>query len=237
MIYELRYDPALKRRCDLSYIARCLKQKIGLITILSVFGLFSTASAEDITLIRFSDPSYDGSPAQSSTNTSAVKGLSLGISLERRQPSDLGNHYSKSALNDYDFRFRGMTTPEKADALDALKAAMDEFEVLHGVKDTFEETESKFERYIKKFMLKGEFDFTEEDEKESPEERPSTFDKRGKTSSFFYKLFVPDRIEWNLDASYSNRGVGGELYLGDYLSIRGDVGEETEAFMMFNIPF
>lgn len=220
----------------MSPIACCLKQKIGLITIMSILGLFSTASAEDITLIRFNDHN-DGSLARSSININSVKGLSLGISLDRRRPSDLGSRYSKSALNDYDFRFRGMTTPEKADAFDALKAAMDEFEVLHGVKDTFEETETKFEHYIKRLMLKGEFDFTEEDEKASPEERSSTSLKRGKTSSFFYKFFVPDRIEWNLDASYSNRGVGGELYLGDYLSIRGDVGEETEAFMMFKIPF
>ena len=220
----------------MSPTACCLKQKIGLITIMSIFGLFSTASAEDITLIRFNDHN-DGSLARSSTMTNPVKGLSLGISLERRRPADLGRWYSKSALNDYDFRFRGMTTSGKADALDALKAAMDEFEVLHGVKDTFEETETKFGHYIKRFMLKGEFDFTEEDEKARSEERPSRSFKRGKTSSFFYKYFVPDRIEWNLDASYSNRGVGGELNLGDYLSIRGDVGEETEAFMMFKIPF
>jgi len=219
------------------HLACCLNHKISMIAIMSLFALFSTASAEDISLIRFNDLSNDGSLIRSNANTSAFKNLSLGISIERRHPEELGLWYSKSALNDYDFRFGGMTEAEKADAMDALKAAMEEFEVLHGVRDTFEDTEDKFKDYVKKFKLKGEFDFAKEEEKATPEEPTRTYFGRGKTSSFFYKYFVPDRIEWNLDASYSNRGVGGEVYLGEYLSIRGDVGEATEAFMMFKVPF
>lgn len=221
----------------MSYFDCSLRQKIGLLTILLVFGLISTASAQDVTLIRFNNQSDSGSVDRSYFDTSAIKSLSLGISIEKRRPEELGIWYSKSALNDYDFRFGRMTTAEKADAFDALKAAMDEFEVLHGVKDTFEDTEDKFNDYIKKFKLKGAFDFTKEEEKADPEGRSGPSYKRGKASSFFYKYFVPNRIEWNLDASFSNRGLGGELSLGDYLSIQGDVGEETEAFMMFKIPF
>jgi hypothetical protein len=31
--------------------------------------------------------------------------------------------------------------------------------------------------------------------------------------------------------------VGAELYLGDYITVRGDVGDDTEAFMMFKMKF
>ena len=217
--------------------ASCLKQKIGIITAVSIFGLFSTVSAEEITLIHFNDQPSQGSSGLSLYPTDTSKGVSFGISVEERRPSSLGTWYSKSALEDYDFKFRGMTTAQKADTLDALKAAMDEFEILHGVRDTFESTESIFENYIKKFMLKGNFNFNKEDKAASPSESISTPKKMGKTSSFFYKLFVPDRIGWNLDADINDQAVGAELYLGDYITVRGDVGDETEAFMMFKIDF
>ena len=219
------------------HVAYCLKQKIGMIIAASIFGLFGTASAEEITLIHFNDQPGQGTSGLSLYPTDANKGVSFGISVEERRPSSLGTWYSKSALEDYDFKFRGMTTAEKADTLGTLKAAMDEFEILHGVRDTFESTGSKFENYIKKFMLKGDYNFNKEDKTVNTPESRSTPKKMGKTSSFFYKLFVPDRIEWNLDASLSNKGVGAEVNLGEYLSIKGDVGDDTEAFMMFKIDF
>jgi len=217
--------------------ASSLKQKIGIITVVSIFGLFGTVSAEEITLIHFNDQPSQGSSGLSLYPTDTSKGVSFGISVEERRPSSLGTWYSKSALEDYDFKFRGMTTAEKVDTLDALEAAMDEFEILHGVRDTFESTGSTFENYIKKFMLKGSVYFNKEDKTENTAEGRSTPKLIGKTSSFFYKLFVPDRIEWNFDASLSNKGVGAEVSLGEYLSVTGDVGDETEAFMMFKIPF
>ncbi len=217
--------------------ACCLKQKIGLITAVSIFGLFGTVSAEEITLIHLIDQSRQGPSGGALYPTNANYDLSFGISVEKRRPSSLGTWYSKSAMDDYDFKFRGMTTAEKADTLDTLEAAMDEFEILHGVRDTFESTGSTFENYIKKFMLKGNVYFNKEDKTKNTAEGRSTPKLMGKTSSFFYKLFVPDRIEWNFDASLSNKGVGAEVSLGEYLSVTGDVGDETEAFMMFKIPF
>jgi hypothetical protein len=219
------------------HVACCLKQKIGMITAASIFGLFGTVSAEEITLIHLNDQARQGSSGRALYPADTSKGLSFGISVEERRPSSLGTWYSKSALEDYDFKFRGMSTAQKVDTLEALEAAMDEFEILHGMRDTFESTELKFENYVKKFMLKGGFDFNKEDKTVNSTESRSTPKKMGKTSSFFYKLFVPDRIEWNFDASLSNRGVGAEVSLGDYLSVKGDVGDETEAFMMFKINF
>jgi hypothetical protein len=219
------------------HFAYCLKQKIGMITAVSIFGLFGTVSAEEISLIHFNDQSNQRPLGQALSPTDTSKGVSLGISIEERRPSTLGTWYSRSALEDYDFKFRGMTTAEKADTLDTLKAAMDEFEILHGVRDAFEGTESKFEHYIKKMMLKGEFNFNTEDKAASPEESRSVPKKMRKTSSFFYKLFVPDRIKWNFDADLDDSAVGAELQLGEYLTIKGDVGDDTEAFMMFKINF
>jgi hypothetical protein len=219
------------------HVACCLKQKIGMITAASIFGLFGTVSADEITLIHLNDQARQGSSGRALYPADTSKGLSFGISVEERRPSSLGTWYSKSALEDYDFKFRGMSTAQKVDTLEALEAAMDEFEILHGMRDTFESTELKFENYVKKFMLKGGFDFNKEDKTVNSTESRSTPKKMGKTSSFFYKLFVPDRIEWNFDASLSNRGVGAEVSLGDYLSVKGDVGDETEAFMMFKINF
>ena len=173
----------------------------------------------------------------STTREDTGKSITFGISLENRRPSDLGTLYSKSALADYDFRFGGMNTSQKANALDVLKAAMDEFEVLHGVRDAFRDTESKLDQYIKKYKLKGEFDFSEEAENTDAEESPNALSKTRETSSFFHKVFVPDRIKWNLDMGHGGRSLGAELDLGDYLSIRGDVGENTGAFMMFKVDF
>lgn len=219
------------------HVAYCLKQKIGLITVAGIFGLFGTVSAEEITLIHFNDQFRQGSSGGALYPTYMNTGLSFGLSIEERRASSLGTWYSKSALEDYDFKFRGMTTAQKVSTLDALEAAMDEFEILHGVRDTFDSTGSKFEKYVKKFMLKGNFDFNKEDKTEKSAENRNTPKLKGKTSSIFYKLFVPDRIEWNFDASLSNRGVGAEVSLGEYISVQGDVGEDTEAFMMFKIPF
>jgi hypothetical protein len=214
-----------------------IKLKIGIITGVVSIGLYGTAHAEDISLIRFSDQSYEFPLGRSSIQEAINKSITLGVSLESRRPSDLGTLYSKSALDDYEFKFRGMNSPEKANALDVLKSAMDEFEVLHGVKDAFQNTESKLDRYIKKFKLKGEFDFTEEGEKTSPEESPNASGKKGDPPSFFYKVFVPDRIKWNLDMGHRGNLIGAELDLGDYLTIRGDVGQDTSAFIMFKVDF
>lgn len=218
-------------------ITCCLKQKIGMIIAASILGLFGTVSAEEIILINLYEPSsqrpLDGDLFPKSTSNN----ISIAISVEERRPSSLGTWYSKSALEDYDFKFRDMTTAEKADTLDALKAAMDEFEILHGVRETFEGTEETVERYIKKFMLKGDFSFNKEKKAESQAEIRSTPKLRGKNTSFLYNVFVPNRVEWNLDASLSNRGLGAEVNLGEYLSVKGDVGEDTEAFMMFKLKF
>ena len=137
-------------------ITYCLKQKIGMIITASIFGLFGTVSAEEVNPIHLYDQSYERPLKGDLFPKSSGKSFSIGISVEERRPSTLGTWYSKSALEDYDFKFRDMTTAEKADTLDALKAAMDEFEVLQVVKETFEGTEETFERYIKKFMLKGD---------------------------------------------------------------------------------
>lgn len=221
----------------MSYFAYHLKVKIGTLAGVGIICLSGATLAEDIPLVQFNDQSYEVPLVKSSTLKDASTSLSLEVSLENRRPADLGSLYSKSALEDYDFRFRGMTSPEKVDALDVLMAAMDEFEVLHGVKDTFEQTESRLEQYIKKFMLRGEFDFSEIDEKTSSEERSGPSYKKENASSFFYKVFVPDRLKWNIDMSYGGRSVGGELDLGKYLTIRGDVGEDTRAFIVFKLDF
>ena len=218
-------------------ITYCLKQKIGMIIAACIFGLFGTVSAEEITPLYLYEQSDQGPLKGDLFPKSSSKNFSIGISVEERRPSSLGTWYSKSALEDYDFKFRDMTTAEKADALDAFKAVMDEFEILEGVKETFEGTEETFERYIKKFMLKGDFKFDKEEKATNTAENRSRPKLRGKTSSFLYRVFVPDRVEWNLDASLSNRGVGAEVNLGEYLSVEGDVGEETEAFMMFKLKF
>ncbi len=179
------------------HVTCCLKEKIGMIVIVGIFGLFGTVSAEEITLIHFNDQPSQGPSGLSLYPTDTSKGVSFGISVEERRPSSLGTWYSKSALEDYDFKFRGMTTAQKADTLDALKAAMDEFEILHGVRDTFESTESMFGNYIKKFMLKGNFNFNKEDKAASPSESKSTPKKNGEDLIFLLQIVRagPDRME------------------------------------------
>jgi hypothetical protein len=221
----------------MKYAAYRLKLKIGIMAGVGTFCFYGTPHAEDISLIRFNDQSYELPLSQYSTPEDAGKSITLELSLESRQPSDLGALYSKSALEDYHFRFRGMTPPEKPNALKVLKAALDEFEVLHGVRDAFRNTESTLDQYIKKFKLKGEFDFAEEGEKTSPEASSTVSNKTQETNSFFYQVFVPDRIKWNIDMGHNGNFIGAELDLGEYLSIRGDVGGHTGAFMMFKVDF
>ena len=214
-----------------------IKLKIGIIAGVASICLYSTTHAEDISLIRFSDQAYELPLNRSSPQEDTNSGITLGVSLKSRRPSDLGAFYSKAALEDYEFRFRGMTSPEHANALEVLKAAMDEFQVLHGVRDTFYNTESKLEQYITKFKLKGEFDFSEDGEKKGTDESPNVSSKKMEAPSLFHKVFVPDRIKWNLDMGHSGNSIGAELDLGDYLTIRGDVGHNIGAFMMFKVDF
>lgn len=227
----------------MNYSAFRLKFKIGIVAGVGSICLYGTPYAEDISLSRFSDPLYELSSNQNSTQEDVSKSTTSEGSLESRQPSDLGTLYSKSALEDYQFRFQGMPPPEKANALKVLKAVMDEFEVLHGLRDAFQNTESKWDLYMKKFMLKGQFDFAEEGEQTSPAENPkASIDKghppdKGQSPSFFYQVFVPDRIKWNIDMGHNGNFIGAELDLGEYLSIRGDVGGHTGAFMMFKVDF
>jgi hypothetical protein len=221
----------------MSYSSYRLKLKIGIVAGVGTLCLYGITQAQDISLIRFSDQSYELPLGRSSTQEDTNKSITFGISLKSRRPSDLGTLYSKSALEDYDFRFRGMNNSEKANAMDVLKAAMDEFEILHGVRDAFQDTESKLDQYIKKFKLKGEFDLSEEGENNGAEQSPNTSSKNREIHSFFHKVFVPDRIKWNLDMGHGGNSLGAELDLGDYLSIRGDVGENTGAFMMFKVDF
>ena len=221
----------------MSYSSYRLKLKIGIVAGVGTLCLYGIPQAQDISLIRFSDQSYELPRSASSTQEDTGKSVTFGISLESRRASDLGTLYSKSALEDYDFRFPGMNTTQKANAFDVFKAAMDEFEVLHGVRDAFQDTETKLEQYIKKFKLKGEFDFSEEAENTDAEASPNASSKTREIPSFFHKVFVPDRIKWNLDMGHGGNSLGAELDLGDYLSIRGDVGENTGAFMMFKVDF
>ena len=221
----------------MNYSAYRLKLKIGIVAGVGTICLYGTPRAEEISLIRFSDQSYAIPLGQFATQEDTSQSLSLGISLEKRRPSDLGALYSKAALQDYDFRFREGTPLEKANALEVLKAAMDEFDVLHGVRDAFQNTESIFDQYIAKFKLKGEFNFGEEGEKTNTTESTNMSGKKREPHSFFYKVFVPDRIRWNLDMGHSGNLLGAELDLGEYLSIRGDVGHNMGAFMMFKVDF
>jgi hypothetical protein len=214
-----------------------IRLKTGIVVGVVSICLYGTTRAEDISLIRFSDQAYELPLSGSSTREDTNNSITLGVSVESRRPSDLGAAYSKAALQDYEFRFRGMTSPERANALEVLKAAMDEFEVLHGVRDAFQNTELKLDQYIKKFKLKGEFDFSEEGEETNTDESPNVSNKKKETSSFFYKILVPDKIKWNLDMGHHGNSLGAELDLGEYLTIRGDIGHNTGAFMMFKVDF
>jgi hypothetical protein len=61
--------------------------------------------------------------------------------------------------------------------------------------------------------------------------------KGGFMSRILQWKFMPNHIDWDLDFDVNDKAIGGELFLGDYFTLTGNVGEYSDVFLLFRYEF
>ncbi len=131
-----------------------------------------------------------------------------------------------------------------ADVYLVLKLAFEEFEFFAGVRHLLHRTEKKLEKWAIKLKIKGEISISDQrrrlthnssDLALAHDLRPVSKDRI--PQSTWLSFLIPKEVKWNLGLDPGAKTAFGELNLGPYLTLKGVVGGEQEATMLFRYEF
>ena len=127
-----------------------------------------------------------------------------------------------------------------------FKWALNEYRFLHRVRDVVDDVEERVENYGEKMKLKGEVVFYKDKslrlaggDKSKIRVGLNLRENRTFKSWLFSHKFVPKKLKWRLSADPSDETVGGRFFIGEYLTLEGNVGQNdnSNAFLMFRYTF
>ncbi|MGD9216811.1 MAG: hypothetical protein PVJ84_18510 [Desulfobacteraceae bacterium] len=130
-----------------------------------------------------------------------------------------------------------------ANFLALFKLALEEFNLLSGVRIYWEYTERNIEQWAVKLKLKGEIAIT--DPYDNADGRTLQNAKRSKmrgsrprsVSHGLRSLFLPQTIRWNLGLNPEDGALFADLHLNPYLSLSGRFSDESQAGLYFRYAF
>ena len=120
--------------------------------------------------------------------------------------------------------------PISLNVVAVLKMVLDECTYLKGLKSYLDSVETKVEEYRRKYKLRGELGFAEQDHNE-------TSDSASQYSENIFSNLLPKRISWSLSSDLNSNYLKGEVNIGNYFSIKANWGSDSYVRAMFTFPF
>jgi hypothetical protein len=203
--------------------------------------LCSSAFADDFLSARFNENPYYAGFGQPTYSSNGMFYSSPATALEQR---NLAIDYSGSNFDNNFSAFRETENQPKANTYTAVMMLMADYKSLHGIKRIVEETDTKLDYYTKKFKLKGSVALKEEASSSRAKDGNmgldgrSNIQKDGSIKSRIFNLkFMPSQISWDLGLDFNDEAISGQLNLGNYFAVEGNVGDTTDVFLMFRYNF
>jgi hypothetical protein len=130
-----------------------------------------------------------------------------------------------------------------ANLLALFKLALEEFNLLSGVRIYWEYTERNIEQWAVKLKLKGEIAITDsnDDADGRTQQKTKRSELRGSrprsVSHGLRSLFLPQTIRWNLGLNPEDGALFADLHLNPYLCLSGRFSDESQAGIYFRYAF
>ena len=135
------------------------------------------------------------------------------------------------------------SNPPRADLLSIFKLALEEFDLLSGVRIYWDYTERNIEQWAIKLKLKGEISISDPHYHDVNPSIPATsLSNRGLFTeplrpSNLISLLKPQKIRWNIGMNPDDLTVFGDIHVNPYLSISGEAGDESNVGLYFSYRF
>lgn len=131
----------------------------------------------------------------------------------------------------------------RMDLLAIFRLAMEEFDILSGVRIYWNYTERNIENLAIKLRLKGEISISDpytysngQLQKETTQLQQNTAGKQPHPTGVL-SLFTPQTIRWNLGINPNESTVFGDIRVNSYLSLNGEFGDDSQVGLYFRYPF
>lgn len=131
----------------------------------------------------------------------------------------------------------------RADLLSIFKLALEEFDLLSGVRIYWDYTQKNIEQWAIKLKLKGEISIsTPHYHDDAPSLQATSLSNRRLSReplrpSSLISLLKPQKIRWNIGMNPDDLTVFGDIHVNPYLSISGEVGDESNVGLYFSYRF
>lgn len=131
----------------------------------------------------------------------------------------------------------------RADLLSVFKLALEEFDILSGVRIYWYHTERNIEQWAVKLKLKGEISISDphyQNDDPSPRKQSLQSGSLLAKSLRQYGLlsFVkPQKLRWNIGMNPDDLTLLGDIHINPYLSINGEFGKENNVGLYFRYTF
>jgi hypothetical protein len=131
----------------------------------------------------------------------------------------------------------------RADLLSVFKLALEEFDLLSGVRIYWDYTERNIKQWAVKLKLKGEISITDpHDHNDAPSLRnkslhSSNLLQKPLRPSGLHLLLKPQKLRWNLGMNPDDLTLFGDIHINPYLSINGEFGDESNVGLYFRYTF
>lgn len=124
-----------------------------------------------------------------------------------------------------------------------LQLALDEFDLLPGIRIYWEYTARKIERWAFKLRLKGEFlasepnDRTDVQSLKDAKQSKRNMSARPINSNVMLSLLTPQKIKWNIRMDPVDGNVSGDLQINSHLSFNARLGNDSQVGLSFRYAF
>jgi hypothetical protein len=131
----------------------------------------------------------------------------------------------------------------RADLLSVFKLALEEFDLLSGVRIYWDNTERNIEQWAVKLKLKGEISISDphhfDDNLSRRIENPNSRNLLQKPHRPFglLSLLRPQKLKWNMGMNPDDLTLFGDIHINPYLSINGEFGDKSNVGLYFRYKF
>lgn len=154
-------------------------------------------------------------------------------------------HYLKMPLTPHE---RFSATPSdieqsRENLLSIFKLALEEFNLLSGVRIYWDHTEKNIEQWAIKLKLKGEISVSDPHyHNDGPSPNGTQRSNRivspeSPRPSGLLSLLAPQKIRWNMGMNPDDLTMFGDIHINPYLSISGKLGDESNVGLYFHYAF
>lgn len=144
---------------------------------------------------------------------------------------------------DFIFSAQSDSSPPQADLMTIFKLALEEFDLLPGMRIYWEYTARRLESWAFKLKLKGELSPSEPyhhigiKSQKDPKQPERTALVKQYNSNALISILTPQKIKWNIRMDPGDLNVSGDVHINSYLSLNARLGNESQVGLFIRYAF